>query len=135
MITTAQHEASRPKMFAVYSKAGFCPKHKSTRLWKVEHECCDCCCDGCDPEYTCPRCEALYDKKVVAWLRKFCHMVAVGDCLLVKDGKLQAMNGVVFQQYLHGGNPLKIGSWCKIGADGYLKRSTKNNRPQMLVIS
>ncbi len=137
METPQKFLASKPKEPKVYHRPGKCPIHKTTKLKKDSHECCDCCCGGgCEPNYSCPKCEAIYNKKYAIWFRKFGHLVAVGEGLEVKNGRLMKVgHGLRYMQFYHGGKPLKIGTWCKVGNDGFLKRSTKNNYPQMLVIS
>ena len=136
METPKQFLKSEPKEPRVYKKAGKCPIHKTTKLVKDDHECCGCCCSGCEPEYTCHKCEALYNKKYAAWFRKFGHMVCRGDGMVVKNGKvlIQGHNFVYFQFY-HGGKPLKIGSWAKLDENGYLKKTNARYSEKFLVVS
>ena len=137
MIGPKDMQASKPKEPRRYTGWSYedrkCPKHK-VKLVKDDHECCGCCCSGCDPEWTCPECEELYDLAYRAWFKSWGHYVAFGDHLLVRDGKLLSMSGVSVQLFLHGGKPLKAGQWCKVGDDGYLKLARKPWTPNMLVI-
>lgn len=131
-------EGEKPKEPRTYEgwsyKDRSCLRHKKTKLVKDDHECCGCCCSGCQPVFHCPKCQAAYETAYSKWVRKWGHLVAVGEHLFVRDGKLLSMNGVVFQQLLHGGKPLKEGKWCKWGPNGYIVRANKPHYPQMLVV-
>lgn len=133
-------EASKPKEPKNYSgwsyKGRKCPKHK-VALVKDDHECCGCCCSGCEPEWSCPKCKAAYDRAYAKWFRQFGHLVAVGQCLGVQDGKIVRYSpDIAYMQFLHGGKPIKIGSWCKVdGKSGHIVRTTKPWTTPMLVIS
>ncbi len=136
METPKKFLASKPKEARIYRKAGKCPIHKTTKLIKDDHECCGCCCSGCDPEYTCPKCEALHAKKYAIWFRKFGHMVCTGEGMVVKNGKVHIPGrNLTYFQFYHGGKPLKIGTWCKVGDDGYLKKTSANYCQKFLVVS
>lgn len=116
----------RPKEPKAYGKAGKCPKHKRTDLVKDDHECCGCCCSGCDPEYRCPKCLELWQKKDRAWLATWCNMV-YHDPFGQLDPKnpTPSMQGR-FSQFKHGGKRLRKGSWAKIDPKtGLLKYSRK----------
>lgn len=124
-----------PRTYEGWSYEGRkCPKHK-VKLVKDDHECCDCCCGGCDPTWECPKCQELYTKAYNRWFHKWGHIVAVAHYLEVKNGVILRMPpDLRYMQLLHGGKPLKRGQWCKIGSGGYLKPSTKNGVPNMIVV-
>lgn len=135
METPIKFLKSKPKEIRIYRKAGKCPIHRSTKLVKDDHVCCDCCCGGgCDPEYTCPKCEEIYNEKYAKWFRKFGHIVAVGDDLQVKNRRLITMSGLRFYQFYNGGKTIKIGSWVKMDMKtGFIVASRRKSN--MLVIS
>lgn len=128
-------EPKEPKTYYGWSYEGRkCPKHK-VKLVKEEHECCGCCCSGCEPKYTCPKCEKAYDAAYQKWHNKWGHVVAISSYLNVKNGRIMTMSpDLRYMQFLHGGKPLKIGQWCKLGDDGFIKFSKEPGSPNMLVI-
>lgn len=126
---------SEPKEPRVYRKAGKCPIHKTVKLKKDDHECCDCCCGGgCDPKYTCPKCEKIYNEKYTKWFRKWGHTCAVWDDLHAKNRRLITMQGLRFMQFYNGGKTIKMGSWARLDENGILRASRKN-KSTILVIS
>ena len=133
-----QFRKLEPKEPKIYRKAGKCPEHKIV-LMKGGHKCCECCCGGgCDPEYTCPKCQEIYKHEYAIWCRKFCHIVAISDSLpmVVEKGFIQRMpHDLVYMQFLHDGIPIKMGSWCKLGRDGLLTKASKPCSPPMIIIS
>lgn len=139
MTCPPKFEASKPKepkrYFGESYKSRKCPRHKIKLVLEKEGRSCECCGDF-EPEYRCPRCEELYDRAYQRWFRKWGHIVAVAEHLVVEKGKIRYMpRDLRYHQLLHGGKPLKIGQWCKIGQDGYLKLSRKpRSSPMMLVI-
>jgi len=140
MITPKEFRKSEPKEPKIYSKAGYCTIHKKEKLEEDDHECCGCCCSGCEPEYTCPKCQDLHAIKHNAWFRKFGHLIAVSEGLIypsvVEKGIIKRPpSDLLYMQYLHGGKPIKMGSWCKIGNDGFLKKTNKPWSPPMIVVS
>jgi len=55
--------------------------------------------------------------------------------MVVERGKIKIPGyDLRYMQFYHGGKPLKEGTWCKLGEDGLLKRSTAKAHPQMLVV-
>lgn len=127
MYPPEKFKASEPKKPTVYHKAGKCRIHKTTKLVKDDHECCGCCCSGCEPDYTCPKCEALYDKKHQIWFNKWGHIVAVDEFMVVENGKIKFPSpNVRLHQFYHGGTPVKIGKFAKIDPKtGFVKLSRK----------
>ena len=138
MIGPEQFQASKPKEPRRYEgwsyKGRKCPKHK-IKLVKDDHVCCGCCCSGCDPEWSCLKCEELYHKAYARWFRKWGHIVAIAHHLDVVRGKIRMISpDTRYMQLLHGGKPLKEGQWCKIGEDGYIKLARRPGIPNMLIV-
>ena len=102
-----------------------CPKHKIPFLdYSFE-------CEG-EPMWMCKKCEDIYDEAFAKWFRKFGHIVACGSDMflpgIVENGRIKRITpGLVFMQYLHGEKPIKIGSFCKLDKNGFIR---KCNRPK-----
>lgn len=72
---------------------------------------------------------------MTAWLNLWGHIVAVADFLHVENGTLTRADDVRYMRFLHGGKPIKVGSWCKVNEKGFVVACRKPSVPNMIVVS